>query len=85
MALKLSTGQDSTLGAYRALTSAIFGEDSKAVVFLDQQIAGAPNGESEEVIADESQMVGLLFGIHHAPTMPEPDQILMAATASGRR
>lgn len=83
--MKLSTGQDSTLGAYRALTSAIFGEDSKAVVFLDQQIAGSPNGESEEVIADESQMVGLLLGIHHAQTMPEPDEILRAATASGRR
>lgn len=49
-----------TLGNYRKLASAFFGEDSKAVKFLDDKIAESPNGENEEVIADEGQMVYLL-------------------------
>jgi hypothetical protein len=57
---KLSTGDDSTLGNYRKLAAAFFGEDSKAVSFLDEKIAESPNGENEEVVADEGQMVHLL-------------------------
>ena len=57
---KLSTGADATLGNYRALAAIFFGEDSKAVKFLDEKIAESPNGADEEVIADESQMVYLL-------------------------
>ena len=60
---QLSTGQDSTLGNYRKITVAIFGEDNPAVKFLDEKIAESPNGENEEVIAAESQMVGLLIGM----------------------
>lgn len=57
---KLSTGDDATLGNYRKLARVIFGNDSKAVKFLDDKIADSPNGENEEVIADERQMVHLL-------------------------
>lgn len=62
--LILSTGQDSTLGNYRKMTAAIFGEDSKAVEFLDKKIAESPNGENEEVIVEESQAVLMLSTIH---------------------
>ncbi len=57
---KLSTGDDSTLGNYRKLASAIFGADSEAVKFLDKKIADSPNKENEYVIAAESQMIYLL-------------------------
>ena len=58
--IKLSTGDDSTLRSYRKMVVAVFGEESKAVKFLDEKIAISPNGENEEVIADETQMVYLL-------------------------
>ena len=61
---KLSTGQDSTLGSYRKMAVAVFGEDSKAVQFLDEKIAESPNGEDEEVIAEESQAVAMLGKLH---------------------
>jgi hypothetical protein len=60
---KISIGLDSTLGNYRKLTAIYFGENSAAIKFLDEKIAESPNGENEEVIADETQMVNLLFGI----------------------
>lgn len=62
--LKLSTGQDSTLGNYRLLTAAVFGKDSKAVAYLDKKIAESPNGENEEVIAEENQMISMLYSVH---------------------
>lgn len=61
---KLSTGQDSTLGSYRKMAVAVFGEDSKAVQFLDKKIAESPNGEDEEVIVEESQAVAMLGQLH---------------------
>lgn len=67
---KLSVGLDSTLGSYRELSRLTFGEDSKAVAYLDKKIA--EQGADEEVIADESQMLALLASIHlgerHDPT-----------------
>lgn len=60
---KLSTGADSTLGEYRKLTAAVFGKDSKAVAFLDKKIKESPNGENEEVLADEGQMIQLLASL----------------------
>ncbi|MDX7711796.1 hypothetical protein [Aeromonas caviae] len=61
---KLSTGHDSTLGNYRKMAVAVFGEDSKAVQFLDNKIAESPNGEDEEVIVAESQAVSMLGQLH---------------------
>lgn len=60
---KLSTGQDATLGNYRYMASLFFGEDSEAVNFLDAKIA--EEGEGMEVLADEGQVVGLLFEMTH--------------------
>ncbi|QEM41129.1 hypothetical protein HYP85_gp032 [Pseudomonas phage Zuri] len=59
---KLSTGDDSTLGNHRKLAIAAFGKDSAAVKFLDDKIK--EQGEDEEVIQDEGQMVYLLANIH---------------------
>jgi len=58
---KLSTGDDSTLGNYRKLAAAMFGEGSYAVEFLDAKIA--EQGADEEVIADEGQMIGVLASL----------------------
>lgn len=57
--IKLSTGDDSTLGNYRKLAAAAFGSDSDSVEYLDRKIAESPNKENEEVIAAESQMMYL--------------------------
>ena len=62
---KLSTGDDSTLASYRKLASLFFGERSKAVQFIDAKISISPDGQNEEVFADESQMVNLLYSMAH--------------------
>lgn len=59
--IKLSVGVDSTLGNYRDLSAAFFGEDSLQVKFLDDKIAASTAGRDEEVIAAESQMLQLLL------------------------
>ena len=59
---KLSVGIDSTLGNYRKLCVTFFGEESPATKFIDSKIA--TDGENEEVIADESQMIYLLGNMH---------------------
>ena len=53
----ISTGQPSTLGTYKKI-AIVFGD--KAVKFIQDKIDNSPNGEKEEVIADESQMMYLL-------------------------
>lgn len=54
-----------TLGYHRSMASIIFGEDSPAVKFLDKKIAESPNGEKEEVLVAESQVVMLLSCLHN--------------------
>lgn len=66
----LSTGMDSTLGNYRKMAVMFMGANSKAVKFLDKKIADSPNGENEEVIADERQMVTMLFEIERQEDNP---------------
>lgn len=61
---KLSTGDDSTLGSYLKLSRTFFGADSAATRYLEQKIAASPNGDAEEVLADEGQMVYLLGRMH---------------------
>ena len=56
----LSTGDPSTLGTYKKLAR-IFGD--KAVKFIQDKIDKSPNGENEEVIAHESQMLILLSSL----------------------
>lgn len=59
----LSIGMPSTLGSYLTLCNMFFGEESVQAKFILDKIASNPNGQSEEVIADESQMMYLLVNL----------------------
>jgi len=59
----LSTGMPSTLGSYLKLCNIFFGEESVQTKFITEKIASNPNGADEEVIAEESQMMYLLFNL----------------------
>jgi hypothetical protein len=69
--MKLSTGQDSTLGSYLKLCLAVFGKDSEQVKFIMDKIAESPNGAHEEVVADESQMLYLLVNLKPQNTLDD--------------
>ena len=58
----LSTGEPSTLGTYRRYVAKLFGEDSKALVWLDAKIK--EQGADEPVLTDERQMIQLLGHLH---------------------
>jgi len=61
---KISTGEPSNLKTYRNIALILSGsEESKAVKFFDEKIAQSPNGENEEVVADESQMLYLIMSM----------------------
>lgn len=64
--MKLSTDADSTLGEYRKLSAAVFGENSKATQFIDAKIAESRNGEKEEVLTDETQMLNMLMRLAYS-------------------
>ena len=59
----LSTGMPSTLKSYKQLTAIFFGKGSPQAEFIDTKIAESPNGEDEEVIAAESQVLYLLASL----------------------
>jgi len=59
----LSIGLPSTLGSYLTLCNMFFGEESVQTKFILEKIASNPNGADEEVIAEESQMMYLLFNL----------------------
>ena len=60
----ISTGQPSSLKTYRDIAVALSGnKESKAVKFFDNKIQESPNGESEEVIADETQVMFLIISM----------------------
>lgn len=61
---KLSTGQPSTLGSYLTNTKAVFGHNSPAVDWLQKKIDESHNGELEEVLADEGQMLMIIAQVH---------------------
>ena len=65
------THKPDTLGYHRELASIVFGEDSPAVTWLDAKIAESPNGEQEQVIAHETQVVALLMAIHKNGLPPD--------------
>jgi hypothetical protein len=50
----ISTGQPSTLGTYLGIAK-VFGP--KAEKFIQDKIDDSPNGETEEVLAEETQML----------------------------
>lgn len=53
----ISTGESSNLKTYLKIAQ-VFGP--KAVQFIENKIKESPNGEDEEVIADEQQVLMLL-------------------------
>lgn len=62
--IKLSTGQDSTLGNWISLCKTFFGEDSASIDFLEGKAKESRNGLEEEVIAEERQLIQALYKIH---------------------
>lgn len=58
--MTLSTGHPSTLGSYLVLCELFFGKDSAQASFIRRKIVESPNGEQEEVVADETQVLYLL-------------------------
>ena len=61
---KISTGEPSNLKTYKNIALILSGsEESKVVRFFDDKIAQSPNGENEEVIADEGQMIYLIMSM----------------------
>lgn len=69
--MKLSTGQDSTLGTYLKLCEVVFGKDSQQTRFIEKKISESPNGADEEVIAEESQMLYLLVNLPPEHTLED--------------
>lgn len=69
--MTLSTGMPSTLGSYKTLCKIFFGEDSAQYQFIESKIIQSPNGEDEEVIADESQMLYLLSTMNKEQSQQE--------------
>ena len=61
----ISTGEPSNLETYRNIAMVMSGQNinSEAVKFIDKKIEEAPNGEQEEVNADERQMIYLLANL----------------------
>lgn len=51
-----------TLGEHRAMSVAVFGEESPATKFLDEKIA--IEGAEAPVLANESQLIFLLLALH---------------------
>ena len=54
---KISTGEPSTLGTYLKIAK-FFGPEAQK--FIQTKMDGLPDGENEEVVAEESQMLQLL-------------------------
>lgn len=57
---KISTGEDSTLATYLKIAKDLGPEADE---FIQKKIEGSPNGENEEVIIDERQMLTSLSSI----------------------
>lgn len=61
---KISTGEDSNLRTWRRIAYALDGfKEGRATAFVNVKIAESPNGEEEEVIADEAQLLMALAKI----------------------
>ncbi len=58
----------STLGEYRKMCAALWGDEGGAVKFLDRKIA--KQGENEEVIAGDRTMRTLLFLLNDSKKSP---------------
>lgn len=61
MGRTISTGEPATLKTYRKIAIVLTGDDSYATKYFDDQIA--KHGEDEEVIVNESQVIGLIMSM----------------------
>lgn len=59
----LSIGMPSTVGSYLKITKIFFGEESTQYQYIKELGDKSPNGENEEIIADEWQMMYLLANL----------------------
>lgn len=59
-----TTATPGTLGFHRDMAAALLGADSPAVMYMDEQIYGAPQGRDTPVIKAESTIVGFLIDLH---------------------
>lgn len=62
--MSLAESNQNTLGVWLRLTLATMGE-GKAADFLRKKIGESPDGENEEVIAPESQLLALLAQLQY--------------------
>ncbi|MFE4029253.1 hypothetical protein ACFX4N_24150 [Priestia sp. YIM B13551] len=62
MQTMLSTGEPSTLGNWYKLCKGIFGEESKATLFIKEKMD--EEGEGANVVAEESQLLTILGKMH---------------------
>lgn len=66
----LSIGMPSNLKSYKKLCDIFFGPESVQASFISRKIAESPNGELEEVVADESQVLYLLQSMNEHTQTP---------------
>jgi len=66
----LSIGMPSNLKSYKTLCDLFFGPESVQASFISKKISQSPNGEDEEVIADESQVLYLLQSMNQHEQTP---------------
>ncbi len=57
----ISTGEPNTLRTWRKIALALAGENSRAVKFFDEKISSSPHGEDEKILADETQVLNLIY------------------------
>lgn len=53
-----------TIGYHMSMAKVVFGENSKAVAWLQKKADESPNGLNEKVVMPESQVTYLLYSIH---------------------
>ena len=72
MKTRISTGEVSNLKTYRRIALAIFmNENSNVVRWFDEEIRKAPNGEYEQVVAEESKMLSFIMEMIANENRPE--------------
>lgn len=64
----LSTGQPATLGSYYHNCNSVFGPLSESALYFGKLIKESPKGRDEEVEAEESQVMALIYSMEGVGT-----------------
>lgn len=76
MRTRISTGEISNLKSYRRIALAIsMNENSDVVRWFDEEISKAPNGEHEQVLAEESKMLSFIMEMIANENRPEESSV----------